>query len=589
MTFSLNTAQGRLEIPSVGSTVDLIGAFRAGTLEWSTTAISELHLEFEDRRCDILRAGALSCGTKSGSEKGTLLSLGGKVFEVRSFEHRSDGTLAVDARGAKAVAMRRSERGTGTETTNNISPSKWVERVGNWYGLRVHAQETPVRDQVTRQGEADNKPAESDWDVCQRLAGEEGMVCFEADGVLSFGKPSYLMGRPGYSKLRVEMKHDPDLGPAPVDPRIFSRPAPRRSSDSDVAVASWSIEVDASLAMGLGSVGFGAQLIGYAPQFDGEYLVTSVQFPLDDQGVATLTCSTPVDPAPTGQVSTATAGGTTGVGVSSGAIRTPGPGRYATTSLDAAQMLNATTIVKVGLGMGVPTKGLVVAIATALQESTLKNLNYGDRDSLGLFQQRPSMGWGTPQQVQDPAYAARKFFEALLKVSGWQSMAVTVAAQAVQRSGFPQAYAKWQATAEAVVAAVLATGKPASSGVAAAPSAKARAVAFARAQIGKPYVWGGVGPGGYDCSGLVQAAYKAAGFALPRTTYQMASDSRLTRVSLANLQAGDLWLCSNNGHVQLVSVGNGAQSTIIEAATAGVPIVERRMWTTIGEGRRVPV
>lgn len=588
MTFSLNTAQGRLEIPGEGTTVDLIGALRGGTLEWSTSAVSELHLEFEDRRCEILRAGALSCGTKSGSSRGTLISLGGRAFEVRSFEHQADGTLIVDARGARAVAMRRSDRGIGVETTANISPSKWVERVGNWYGLRVHAQETPVRDQITRQGEADNKPAESDWDVCQRLAGEEGMLCFEADGVLSFGKPSYLINRPAYPKLRVEMRHDPELGPVPIDPRIFTRPAPHRSSDSDVAVASWSIEADAPFAMGLGSVGWGAQLIGYAPQFDGEYLVTSVRFPLDDQGVATLTCSTPVDPVPTGQA-TATAGGATGVGVSSGAIRSPGPGRYATTSLDGAQMLNATTIVKVGLGMGVPTKGLVVAIATALQESTLRNLNYGDRDSLGLFQQRPSQGWGTPQQVQDPAYAARKFYEALLKVPGWQSMAVTDAAQAVQRSGFPQAYAKWAATAEAVVSAILATGKAASSASpAAAASPRARAVAFARAQIGKPYQWGGTGNPSYDCSGLTQAAYKSVGVDITRTTYTQLANDRLQRVALSDLQVGDLWY-PHTGHVQIVSVAAGSKSRVVEAQQDGIPILEGPIWGLSGQGRRVPV
>ena len=103
--------------------------------------------------------------------------------------------------------------------------------------------------------------------------------------------------------------------------------------------------------------------------------------------------------------------------------------------------------------MGVPEYGVAIAEATAIQESKLTNLGYGDRDSLGLFQQRPSEGWGTSQQIMDPVYASRAFYDALLKVSGWQAMPLTVAAQAVQNSGAPDAYAQHQGEA-AVLAAV---------------------------------------------------------------------------------------------------------------------------------------
>jgi hypothetical protein len=121
------------------------------------------------------------------------------------------------------------------------------------------------------------------------------------------------------------------------------------------------------------------------------------------------------------------------------------------------QLTNAAAIVSVGRAMGVSERGLVTAIATAMQESRLKNLDYGDRDSLGLFQQRPSMGWGSPAQVRDPAYAARKFYDVLLRIPGWDRLPVTVAAQAVQRSGFPAAYAKWESAANQVVAATTCT------------------------------------------------------------------------------------------------------------------------------------
>lgn len=133
---------------------------------------------------------------------------------------------------------------------------------------------------------------------------------------------------------------------------------------------------------------------------------------------------------------------------------TAAPGIYGNVRLDADQLRNASIIAGVGRSMGASTRDLVISIMTAMQESTLRNLNYGDRDSLGLFQQRPSMGWGTPAQVTNPEYAARKFFEGLLRVQNRNSMPLTLAAQAVQRSGFPYAYANWQSMAEAVISAM---------------------------------------------------------------------------------------------------------------------------------------
>jgi len=121
---------------------------------------------------------------------------------------------------------------------------------------------------------------------------------------------------------------------------------------------------------------------------------------------------------------------------------------------DSQQVGHAATIVTVGAQRGVPPRGWVIALATAMQESGLRNLPGGPDDSIGLFQQRPSQGWGTPAQLADPAYAAGKFYDALLAVRNWQSMALTDAAQAVQRSAFPDAYAKWEADAAALAFAL---------------------------------------------------------------------------------------------------------------------------------------
>jgi hypothetical protein len=119
---------------------------------------------------------------------------------------------------------------------------------------------------------------------------------------------------------------------------------------------------------------------------------------------------------------------------------------------------NARIIIQVGRELGIPNYGIVIALATAAQESHLRNLDYGDRDSVGLFQQRPTSGWGTDSQIRDPRYAARAFFGGptsttpgdtigLLDVEQWQHMSLTDAAQAVQISAFPEAYAKWEVSA----------------------------------------------------------------------------------------------------------------------------------------------
>lgn len=110
---------------------------------------------------------------------------------------------------------------------------------------------------------------------------------------------------------------------------------------------------------------------------------------------------------------------------------------------------NAALIAGVAFQRGYGVNGVTVALATAIQESGLRNLDYGDRDSLGLFQQRPSQGWGTEAQVTDPYYATNVFLDVLARVDGWESMRVTDAAQAVQRSGFPEAYADHEDEARA--------------------------------------------------------------------------------------------------------------------------------------------
>jgi hypothetical protein len=115
--------------------------------------------------------------------------------------------------------------------------------------------------------------------------------------------------------------------------------------------------------------------------------------------------------------------------------------------LDQDQAANAATIAAVAASRDLPARALAIALATSMQESQLHNLDHGDRDSLGLFQQRPSQGWGTAQQILDPVYASNSFFDSLVKIHDYQQLPLTVAAQEVQRSGYPEAYAKHETEA----------------------------------------------------------------------------------------------------------------------------------------------
>jgi hypothetical protein len=121
-------------------------------------------------------------------------------------------------------------------------------------------------------------------------------------------------------------------------------------------------------------------------------------------------------------------------------------------TLSPAQIEDAHVIYRVSAGMRLPHRAAAIAIATSLQESSLVNKPYGTSDSLGLFQQRPSQGWGTPAQLMDPVFASTRFLQALITIPGWQGLPLTTIAQDVQASGYPAAYAKWESLANALVA-----------------------------------------------------------------------------------------------------------------------------------------
>lgn len=264
-------------------------------------------------------------------------------------------------------------------------------------------------------------------------------------------------------------------------------------------------------------------------------------------------------------------GGCGGDGGPGGGSTQVGPRSWA-----AEQMTNARTIVDVATRLRLPRRAAVIAVATAIVESQLYNVAHGDRDSLGLFQQRPSAGWGTPAQILNPASSSAAFYQRLVDISGWAQLPLGTAAQAVQRSAFPDRYAPQEAVAADLVArfwvgpdnpiptpdtgargdvelAVAVLGCPDQGGSELPAEAvplpdgftlptdptQRRVVTFALAQVGKPYLWGGKGPAGWDCSGLTAAAWGAAGVAVSAGTTNQIHDGAPV-AGLDGLQPGDL-------------------------------------------------
>ena len=248
------------------------------------------------------------------------------------------------------------------------------------------------------------------------------------------------------------------------------------------------------------------------------------------------------------------------------------------TDWNAEQTENAATIVHRVVERSLPRRAAVIAISTVIVEAELVNVGYGDRDSLGLYQQRPSQGWGTPEQVLNPVAATDTFLDRLVELPGWAGMPPGDAAQAVQRSAFPDRYGPQEGPAAALVdrfwvgpdnpvpaptggpdvqlaSSVYACPDQGGAGVPLAPSdidprqvppgftppadpARRAAVTYALAQLGKPYIWGAKGPHGFDCSGLMLAAWAQAGVPIPAGTVSQKSAG--SPASAATIAPGDL-------------------------------------------------
>lgn len=305
----------------------------------------------------------------------------------------------------------------------------------------------------------------------------------------------------------------------------------------------------------------------------------------------------------------------------------------------AEQMNNTQTITQVTQSRQLPRRAAVVAVATAIVESGLANVHYGDRDSLGLFQQRPSQGWGDPAVILNPATATGTFLDHLVAIPRWQYLPAGVAEQLVQRSGRPDRYAPQEqpaaelvgafwtgpdnpspspgSTAAQLAAFTASTGCPDQSGstipldpkrlppgflLPADPRQRA-AVSYALAQVGKPYMWGAKGTQAFDCSGLMQAAWAAAGVAISAGTTSQVYDGAPV-ASLHQAQPGDLVFipgalgtARHPGHVGMyvgagiiVNAYDDRHGVILESLQAWAPhvVAIRHITATSTPGSRRP-
>lgn len=238
-------------------------------------------------------------------------------------------------------------------------------------------------------------------------------------------------------------------------------------------------------------------------------------------------------------------------------------------------------IIQIGKKRKLPPRAWQVAIQAGMTESGLRPLNYGDRDSLGIFQMRPSMGWGSPAEVIDPTYAINKFYDVLLEVPNWEQQRPGESAQDVERSAFPDRYHEWEPMAAHLIGNVGLVSDPTGCGegtgmLLPAPSKQAGdAIRFALSQQGKPYQWGALTThqNSFDCSSLMLQAYREAGITLPRVSRQQFRAGAMLPVEQA--QPGDLlfWAYDRDDpatiHHVAMYLGDGK---IVEAQQTGVPV-----------------
>lgn len=282
-TYSLDGRLGNVIVRGAKLRGNIVEAVTSATLSLSSTEATQLDLTLIDDGWDVLRSGLFDAGTPS--KAGSRCDFGDLDLEVRAIEVAPRGVDHAIRITARSLGVGKLKRARGPLIRKNLTPTQFVKLEAKRAGLRCVGQPSTKRKAIARQS---GKDAESSWDTCQRLAKELGYVCFEAAGVLYFGRPTWLVQRT--KELRVEWKGKR------TDGAIDAIPTCRRSGDDPKNRAT----VDASLRGKLGELarpGMALVLDG-VPTFDGRYMVNTVTIPLAEGTPVSVSAGTPENPKP---------------------------------------------------------------------------------------------------------------------------------------------------------------------------------------------------------------------------------------------------------------------------------------------------
>lgn len=495
-------------------------------------------------------------------------TFGGVNFEGRTINKRAS-TVALGFVDAVATALER-QRGLLTIPADAQTRQAIAERLCREVGVQVvcdpEAREV-VHSVVERKANSDS------WALLGQLADDVGWRRFSDGRRVYFGSDAWLASLIPASRFRefTGPVHTIDFG--------LSVDTPANTITLDVDAELWAVPAGAP---------FTVEGLGLA---SGDWVVSEFSREVTRlRAQVTGTRRELVLPEPpAAQSDTPGESGEVNFVPDAANLTTPPGGTYGGTKITGVQAGNAVTIVSVALRRNVGNRGAILGLMTAMQESTLVNLVGGDRDSVGLFQQRPSQGWGTAAQCRNPEYAAGKFYDALSKVAGWEKLPYTVAAQRVQRSGFPDAYARWQGFAEALFAAIAKDSNTAVTSSATTGTGLDRVAdeAIALTKRVTKYTYGGKTIGtGLDCSGFVAIATRNAGRELPGGSQQQyaAGQKRGVACSVAEAlrtRGAILFRGSTTPSHIAVSLGDGRTAEARGSAQGvGVfPNASTRTWT----------
>jgi hypothetical protein len=535
-------------------TEDHASAVLSGDISLSMQEVSQLSLTFSDPDMKLL-GSRLFDPPKQAGKSGSALDYGGLKFEVAAVEvGESAGTvtLGVTARSLGVQKLRRPFDAVNAPAINpvtelppidpgdiaakhdpdydiyadevarskalvaaqqagqarGLSPTAYLKIQAKHVGLKFVGQDTAIYQTIGPTMNDQTKRLESLWEVAQRLAKEVGFVVFEAAGTLYFGQPTWLVRRT--PRIKVEWDGSKTAS------TVIGVPTCRRTGDDPANQNTATIEVTLSPEAGEKALpGMAFDLAG-VPTFNGRYIVTDVAIPLADNTTVRVSAATPENPEP--DPPAPAPGATTWDGlVDNDGNPILADGTYGGVHLTMTQTGYAAIIYRTGKQVGMTQNDQIMAIMCALQESSLTNLSGGDRDSVGLFQQRPSQGWGSPAQLSDPVYASTKFYNALKGQNNRDTRNRSEVIQSVQRSAFPDAYTRWEDCAVALVRALDDAILHPAGGAAGATGTAEAFVQYALGQVGDRYILGAQAdyddsdPDAFDCSELVEWALMRAG------------------------------------------------------------------------------